>query len=192
MENAKKKRGRPSRFRAEFAEKARTLAEFGATRVEIATFFGVDEETLRRWAAKDSAFADAIETGAARADERVRSALYQRALGFMRDEEVALSTPAGIQKITVKKVIDPDSRSAALWLANRTNFSLKSQRPVKGCGSWRAGRIGKESRSGRIQALGGGGGRKPKRRSRFLGGQHPADRGQSLGDNGAGGKARTH
>jgi hypothetical protein len=124
MENVEKKRGRPSRFRPEFAEKARTLGEFGATRSEIAAFFGVDEETLRRWAAKDSAFADAIKTGAARADERVSSALYQRALGFTRDEEVALSTPAGIQKITVKKVVDSDVRAAALWLANRTNFSL--------------------------------------------------------------------
>ena len=46
MEKVTKKRGRPSRFRAEFAEKARTLAEFGATRGEIATFFGVDDETL--------------------------------------------------------------------------------------------------------------------------------------------------
>jgi hypothetical protein len=58
MEKVMKKRGRPSRFRAEFADKARTLGEFGATRGEIATFFGVDEDTLRRWAAKDAAFAD--------------------------------------------------------------------------------------------------------------------------------------
>jgi hypothetical protein len=124
MENVAKRRGRPSRFRPEFADKARTLGEFGATRAEIAAFFGVDEETLRRWAAKDAAFADAIRTGAARADERVANALYQRALGFTRDEEVAVSTPAGLQKVTIKKTIDADPRSAALWLANRTGFSL--------------------------------------------------------------------
>jgi hypothetical protein len=121
MEKVEKKRGRPSRFRAEFADKARTLAEFGATRGEIASFFGVDEMTLSRWAAKDPAFADAIKTGAARADERVANALYQRALGFTREEEVV--TPAGT-KVTVKKVIDSDVRAAALWLANRTGFSL--------------------------------------------------------------------
>jgi hypothetical protein len=65
-----------------------------------------------------------IKTGAARADERVASALYQRALGFTRDEEIAVSTPAGIEKVTVKKVVDSDVRAAALWLANRTSFSL--------------------------------------------------------------------
>ena len=112
MENVKKKRGRPSRFRPEFAEKARTLAEFGATREEIAEFFDVDSMTLSRWSAKDPAFADAIRTGAARADERVVDSLYQQAVGFTRDEEIV--HPGGNEGDHQENDRRPDPRRSPL------------------------------------------------------------------------------
>jgi hypothetical protein len=128
--NPPKKRGRPSRYRPEYVAKAAALSEFGATRDEIAAFFDISDDTLRAWAAKDSAFADAIKTGADRADQRVVNALYRRATGFERDEQIVTASGA---KVTVRKVVDADPRSAALWLANRTSFSLNPRgrsRPV--------------------------------------------------------------
>ena len=51
MKTQGKTRGRPSRYRPEYAEKARTLAEVGLTQEEIAHHLDVHPNTLRGWMA---------------------------------------------------------------------------------------------------------------------------------------------
>ena len=57
---AKKRGGRPSLYKPEYAELARKLRLFGATDEQIAWFFEVDLGTMARWAMEEREFFDAI------------------------------------------------------------------------------------------------------------------------------------
>ena len=81
MKTQGKSRGRPSRYRPEYVEKARTLAEVGLTQEEIAHQLDVHPEHAPQLVAARPEVADAVRTGAARADQRVENAL-PRSCGF--------------------------------------------------------------------------------------------------------------
>jgi hypothetical protein len=72
--------GRPTEYRAEFAEQARGLCVLGATDRELADFFHVDEVTIYRWRHAHPEFCKAIKIGKRSADDRVERALYARAI----------------------------------------------------------------------------------------------------------------
>lgn len=77
--------GGPS-YRADHAEQARKLCLLlGATDEELARFFDVPVETLRRWLAEVPAFATAVKAGRALADAEVADRLYRRAIGYSHD-----------------------------------------------------------------------------------------------------------
>ena len=55
--------GRPSRYRAEFAEQAGKLCRLGATDQKMAEFFGVDVATLNRWKLRHAGFCESLKRG---------------------------------------------------------------------------------------------------------------------------------
>lgn len=70
----------------DFAEQARKLCLLlGATDEELARFFDVPVETLRRWLADVPAFATAVKAGRELADAEVADRLYRRAIGYSHD-----------------------------------------------------------------------------------------------------------
>ena len=78
----KKRTGRPSRYRPEFAEQARLLCLLGHTDKDLAEAFDVSEATVNNWKAAHPEFLEALARGRARADAKVAQSLYHRALGF--------------------------------------------------------------------------------------------------------------
>ena len=71
---------RPSSYRKEYAEKARTLCLLGATDKEIAGILGVSEKTLNTWKKSHPEFFQSLKSGKDDADADVADSLYQRAL----------------------------------------------------------------------------------------------------------------
>lgn len=113
--------GRPSKFKPEFVEQSRKLAELGATDREVADFFEVDERTLNRWKHQHAEFCQSLKVGKETADARVEQSLYRRALGYSHDA-VKIFMPAGAGKPVYAPFVEqhaPDTTAAIFWLKNR-------------------------------------------------------------------------
>ena len=53
--------GRPTKYKPEFVEQARKLAQLGATDIEVADFMGVDGRTITRWKSEHEEFCLALK-----------------------------------------------------------------------------------------------------------------------------------
>lgn len=112
--------GRPSKYKPEYAEKARKLCEQGCTNREVAEFFQVDESTIRNWSHEHVEFFQALKLGKAASDDRVEQSLFRRAVGYEHDATKILLTKEG-DVITENYVehYPPDTTACIFWLKNR-------------------------------------------------------------------------
>lgn len=114
-------RGRPTKYRDEFAEQAVALCQHGFTDQELADFFGCDISTLYRWKVSHPDFRDAIKCAGEVADDRVERSLYQKAIGY-EQEATKVFMPAGAGEPVYAKIrerVSADTASAIFWLKNR-------------------------------------------------------------------------
>lgn len=110
---------RPTKFKPEFVEQARKLAELGATDREAAEFFEVDERTLYRWKHEHAEFCQSLRVGKETADARVEQSLYRRALGYSHDEVHITAYEGAVTMTPIIKHYAPDTTAAIFWLKNR-------------------------------------------------------------------------
>lgn len=117
-----------SKFRPEFIEQSRKLAEMGHTDAEIADFFGISVRVFHRWKAGNPELSACLKVGKVQADENVKRSLYQRARGFVIPETIVhfekRTYKNGRTKIVphtveVEKHFPPDATSCIFWLKNR-------------------------------------------------------------------------
>lgn len=121
--------GRPTSYRAEFAEQARKICSLGATDQEIADFFEVDVRTIYRWKHDHDEFCQSLKAGKDVADERVERSLYQRAIGY-EQEEVRIFMPANAEEpvyAPFRAKIAPDTTAAIFWLKNRRSSEWRDK-----------------------------------------------------------------
>lgn len=111
--------GRPSKFKPEFVEQARKLANLGATDREIADFFAIDERTLNRWKHDFPEFCQSLKVGKGDADARVVQSLYRRALGYSHDDVHFSAYEGVVTETACVKHYPPDTTAAIFWLKNR-------------------------------------------------------------------------
>ena len=78
----KKKRGRKSEYRIEYADQALKLCLLGATDKELSEFFSVSEQTLNKWKKDYPEFLESLKKGKNIADANVASRLYTVLLGI--------------------------------------------------------------------------------------------------------------
>lgn len=116
---AKRRRGRPSKYRAEFAEQAMKLCLLGATDIEIADFFGVQESTLNNWKSRHPDFLESITRGKTIADATVAEKLFHRACGYEHPEDKIFQYEGQPLIVPTIKHYPPDTPAASLWLRNR-------------------------------------------------------------------------
>ena len=116
----KKKRGRNSEYRIEYADQALKLCLLGATDIELSEFFSVSEQTLNKWKKDYPEFLESLKKGKNIADANVASRLYNRAIGY-NCKATKFATSNG--KITDSKEFiehyPPDTSAAIFWLKNR-------------------------------------------------------------------------
>lgn len=111
--------GRPTDFRPEYVEEARKQCEEGATDVELADYFNVSVRTLYRWKNNFPEFCQALKSGKAPTDERVERSLFERAVGYERDEVDIRVVNGEIVQTPIRKFYPPDTTAAIFWLKNR-------------------------------------------------------------------------
>ena len=118
---AKARRGRPTKYRPEYAEQARKLCLLGLIDGELADFFGVDEATIHRWKHTHKDFCESISTGKMLADSDVADSLYRSAVGghFITEERPAGGENGPASILPLKRQVAPSVQAQSLWLRNR-------------------------------------------------------------------------
>ena len=116
---SKKKAGRPTDFKPEFAKQAVRLCALGATDIEIADFFEINIATLYRWKSKYPKFCEALKSGKNESDERVERSLYNRAVGYTFESEKVFCANGEVTRVAIREHVPPDTAAAFIWLKNR-------------------------------------------------------------------------
>ena len=127
------KLGRPSKYDPALADQARKLCLLGATDQEIADFFEINVATVYRWKHDFPDFCEALKVGKVEADERVKRALYHRAVGY-EQEAVKIFMPAGAAKpvyAPYTERIAPDTTAAIFWLKNRDPANWRDRQALE-------------------------------------------------------------
>lgn len=126
-------RGRPSKYKPEFAKQAEKLYLLGATDTDVADFFDVSVRTVERWKVEHTDFCQALKDGKEVADQRVEKSLYQRAIGYETDS-VKIFMPAGAKEpvyAPFREQVQPDVTAAIFWLKNRKPDAWRDKKDVE-------------------------------------------------------------
>lgn len=113
------KGGAPTKYKAVYNTQAYKLCLLGATDVELADFFEVDEATINNWKIKYPKFFESIKKGKATADATVAQKLYHRATGYDHPDVDIKMYEGGIIQTPLIKHYPPDTVAAIFWLKNR-------------------------------------------------------------------------
>jgi hypothetical protein len=111
--------GRPSKYQPEYCKQAQKLCALGATDKELADFFEVSVSTLNLWKVEHPEFSESLKLGKEPADNRVRMALFHRALGYSHPEDDIRVVDGQIVITPTIKHYPPDTTACIFWAKNR-------------------------------------------------------------------------
>lgn len=118
-EAPKKKRGRPTAYKPEYAKIAYRCCLLGDTNEILAKRFGVSKSSITKWISENKEFSTALKKGRELADQHVTESLYKRAVGYSHPD-LHISTYLGkVTKTKIMKHYPPDVAAAFIWLKNR-------------------------------------------------------------------------
>lgn len=124
---AKKKAGRPSRFKSLNTDQVRRMFLIGLTDEEICHILKISHTTLWNWCFDEPGFMDSIKGWKDAADVRVEKSLFKKAKGFYQEEEQVFHHQGVISKTTVMKYYPPDTMACMYWLNNRQRLNWKQK-----------------------------------------------------------------
>jgi hypothetical protein len=115
-----RKTGRPSAYKAEFAEQGFKLGSVGLSDTEIMAFLEISPPTFYSWTKKHPQFLNEIQRGRMIAAAQVAYALFRRAIGYShRAVHIAICKNGQVVKVPYTKHYPPDVRACMFWLTNR-------------------------------------------------------------------------
>lgn len=124
-------KGRPSKYKPEFAEQAYKLCLLGATNEDMANFFEIDVATLKRWRASKEDFCAALKRGKAEADGVIAESLFHRAKGYSHPEDKIFQNNGVPVIVPTTKHYPPDTVAAIFWLKNRRPDLWRDKRDLE-------------------------------------------------------------
>ena len=125
--------GRPTKYQPEYDDQVFRLCLLGATDVELADFFEVEESTINNWKHDHPKFLESLKEGKEEADAKVAQSLYKRAIGYQAAPEVREETDAdGVIKTVTRttKTVGPDTTAAIFWLKNRKSSKWRDKQDL--------------------------------------------------------------
>lgn len=125
-------RGRPSKYKTEYAELAYKFCLLGATDQRLADFFEVSLDTVQEWKRVHPEFVSALINGREVADAEIAASLYHRAKGYVHTEDDirTVSVGGGQSEIVITPTLKhypPDTAAASLWLRNRQSAKWRDK-----------------------------------------------------------------
>ena len=127
----KKKRGRKSEYRIEYADQALKLCLLGATDKELSEFFSVSEQTLNKWKKDYPEFLESLKKVKNIADANVASRIYNRAIGY--NCKATKFATSNVKITDSKEFIEhypPDTTAAIFWLKKRQPEKWRDKKEV--------------------------------------------------------------
>lgn len=123
--------GRDTLYRDSFVAAAQKLCAGGMTDYQIADFFEVSTQTLTRWRCTYPEFNDAFKVGREYATERVKRAVYHRAVGYEVEAVKVFQYKGEIISETIREHIPPSDNAGQFWLRNKApeEFADKGHEP---------------------------------------------------------------
>lgn len=127
------KRGRPSTYRAIYAEQVQAFCLLGADDTKLAELFEISEATLYTWKQRHPEFRQAIKNGKDIPDAAVASALYKSATGghVIIEDRAVSDGKGGTVVVTLKKQLAPEVQAQGFWLKNRQPKLWKDKVEIK-------------------------------------------------------------
>lgn len=124
-------KGRPSKYKPEYAKQAYKLCQLGATDKQLGQFFGVSEVTINAWKKKYPEFLKSLKESKDLVDSKVERSLFERATGYEFREDKVIGTGENERKETFIKRYPPDSVACIFWLKNRQPTKWKDKQHVE-------------------------------------------------------------
>ena len=118
----KNKNGVPTAHSAWDSDRPRQAYELcllGQTDQQMADVMGISVKTIEYWKSTKPEFADACRRGKTSADARVAEALFRKAVGYTKEEEVVSVYKGEVTKTTIMKYYPPDAWACMKWLGLR-------------------------------------------------------------------------
>ena len=114
------KRGRPTRYKPEFARRARSYCRLGAETRDLAEFFSVSTATLYRWLDRYPEFGLAVAMGQGERAGLLPPSMFKRATGYIcRAERVFRPNSPNPQAADYNYRVPGDAAVALRWLRIR-------------------------------------------------------------------------
>lgn len=111
--------GRPTKYQEDYNEQAYKLCLLGATDVELADFFNVNEDTINEWKKQYEEFSVSVTRGKIIADAEIANSFYQKAKGYDLPSEKVFQFDGDIIRANTTTHYPPDAGAALNWLKNR-------------------------------------------------------------------------
>jgi transposase len=117
----KRPMGNPTKFNMDLIPVvAKNMAADGKTIKQIAEMFEVHSTTVYRWFEKVPELRTSINEGRQQTDDLVEAAFLKRCLGMtVSEERDALTPQGGVERLTAKKELPPDTAACIKWLSAR-------------------------------------------------------------------------
>ena len=131
----KKKAGRPTKYKPEYAELAYKFCLLGATDKDLARFFEVEEKTVNNWKEEYPEFLQSLKAGKEQADAEIAQKLYHRAKGYKHiDTKFATFEGQITDEREYMRHYPPDTIAAIFWLKNRQPQKWRDRQEVEHTG----------------------------------------------------------
>ena len=127
-------RGRPTKYKPEYAKQAAKACEAGFTDRDIAELLGVCEATLNTWKHEHPEFLESVKVGKAAADDRVEQSLYRKATGYSFDAVKIFQNAGEIIRADYVEHVPPSDTAAIFWLKNRRKEEWRDKTDVEHTG----------------------------------------------------------
>lgn len=126
--------GRPSRYKAEYADQAYKFCLLGATDARLGEFFGVSEQTINAWKDAHPEFLESIKRGKDIADAEIAHALFHRAKGYSHKAVKIFQHQGEIITEEYTEHYPPDTGAAMAWLKNRQSRDWRDKQDIEHSG----------------------------------------------------------
>jgi len=124
-------RGRPTKYKPEYAARAKELCERGAIDAELAAEFDVTIGTIWQWQRRYPEFFNAVKVGKDVADDRIERSLYDRGVGYTYETEKIFQYQGKIIRAKVIEHMPPDVTACIFWLKNRRPAEWRDKQVVE-------------------------------------------------------------
>lgn len=129
-EETKRGRGNPGKWKPEYVEQARKLAEAGFTDKQMADWFEISTVTFYAWTARHPDFLNAIKISKKVPDDKIERTLFHRACGYSFESEKIFNNQGEIIRVSTVEHVPPDPTSMIFWLKNRRPDKWRDKKEV--------------------------------------------------------------